>query len=294
MNEAEQSPLEEFLTSANIDVSTPEGTTETPAVEHPAETEPTPEAPETEQPESAQVEAEPEAEAEQGDKVLNPQKKKFSNRSYKKLQYENRMLQRQMQELSERMNALQTPEEKEIPQPRRSDFNSDEDYIEAATMYQYAKARTVELKAEAEAREQNEAVEAFKSAWTEKLKRCFPDEASQEEFRDAYEAANGTSIVDMVGVDLGGYIYQQDTGPLIQKYLWEHPTVVERLQHSHQIDQVDIIRKIQDFVAPAPQKPKSPSRPQPTPFGSAKTGNGSASASTEMSAEDVFRTLAFS
>lgn len=300
--------VDEFLGETHEDAPAAETTApETAEPEAAEETAPA-EATETETAEPAEEEeveeteepgevAEPPTNEQEPDKTPNPPKKqKYSNRYVKRLEHERYEMERRLKTLEAQFARMSAPKPPPPPEkPKRSQFSSEDEYMEAFGAWSYANEQAKHQQAASEQSAANDAAAQFVREWQDKVDRALP--IGSEERKD-YDERCKSSLYPALGTMVPDtqaflYVYNSPEAPLVQRYLWDHPKTVSRLAAAPVFEQFDILRKIRSFVGVPETKPSANPRPQPTPIGSARTGKGSPNlAAANASAEDVFDVLA--
>ena len=305
MADNETSLVDEFM-AANAEVNPSTESTESKAVDAGAETAPnTPDTvadpmPEDDGGTEESATEDGSANQAQANEDPNVPKKSISHRKAKKLNYENNFLKKRVEELEaivfKQNNQSQAPEDKELPEPTRAAFPSDEEYYRALSRWNTAKALAEQKQFADKAEEAKRKSELFQQEWTAKIVKCFTDKAEQEEW-DNHCKAGAPTLMNMVGPQLATYLYSIDDGPKVQMYLWTHPNATERLANAHPMEQAEMIRNIRAFVGRPKQQTNQPNVQQvaqPKPFGSARVGAGTTPTVDigNASAEEVFDLLA--
>ena len=223
----------------------------------------------------------------------NDDEPKMSRRQLKRMRYEMARLRKRNEELER--ERTQHPVDQAPATPAtvdRTAFKSDADYFEALVKTRMAEERAEQARLEREELERSEGQRAFVTAWSEKVKSCFPSpEAQQQYLADMEEAFDGKPG-DAFNDDVSGYVFQHPKGPAILQYLANHPTTCERLRSAHPFDQAEIMRKIVAYVdrpvqaAPANAGQQQGRKPV-APVGSIRTG-APASDTANRTAEELF------
>lgn len=288
--------VEEFM-NANAEVNGLNETTENKAVEpstedavpDPVNADPMPEEDEEEDEQSAETSAQQTNTASEETSVP---KKHISNRKAKRLVFEVQSLRKQVEELKAAQAPKEDPQTQEVPKPVRSNFTSDEEYLDALSKWNVAKGFADQNAYAAKVEEARQKSELFKREWSAKIVKCFTQKEEQEAW-DEHCREGAPTLMEMVGPDLARYLYSIEDGPKVQMYLWEHPRATERLANAHPMEQAEMIRNIRSFVGrPTQQKPIQQVA-QPKPFGSVRTGKGTVPETTieNASAEELFDML---
>ena len=217
----------------------------------------------------------------------------LSRRQMKRMRYEMARLRKQNEELLRSRN--QHPVDQAPATPAtvdRNAFKTDADYFEALVKTRMAEERAEQARREREELERTEGQRAFVTAWSEKVKSCFPTPEAQQQYLNDMEDAFGGKPGDAFNDDVSGYLFQHPKGPAILQYLANHPTTCERLRTAHPFDQAEIMRKIVAYVdrpvqaAPANAGQQQGRKPV-APVGSIRTG-AAASDTANRTAEELF------
>lgn len=241
--------------------------------------------------------AEPPTNEQEPGKTPNPPKKqKYSHRYVKRLEHERYEMDRRFKALEAQLARMNTPKPPPPPEkPKRSQFSSDDEYMEAFGAWSYANEQAKHQQAAEDRSAADSAAAQFVREWQDKVDRALP--VGSEERKD-YDERCKSSLYPALGTMVPDtqaflYVYNSPEAPLVQRYLWDHPKTVSRLASAPVFEQFDILRKIRSFVGVPDSKPSVSPRPQPAPIGSARTGKGSPNlAAANASAEDVFDVLA--
>lgn len=213
-------------------------------------------------------------------------KSKFSHRKFKKYEFENRELKRQLAEFREFMNqqkSQQAQEQSEANKPKkpvRSQFSSDDEYQDALAFYHATNVRAQQDQyAQAQAQEMMQR-KAWANEFVEKLHDVYEGDAQGlAEWKALHEA--NPPMPAVLGRQLSDYIYSLEDAPKVQVYLWKHPKATQKLVSSHPFTQAEMLRNIRAFVGRKPEnetatKSEAQNVVQPTPLGSARTGGAKA------------------
>lgn len=296
MEEEQNSLVEEFM-NANAGVNGSGETTENKAVEpstedavpEPVNADPMPEDDEDEDEQSAETSAQ---QTNTASEETNAPKKHISNRKAKRLAYEVQALRRQVEELKAERTPKDEPQKQELPKPVRSNFATEDDFYEAMSQWQVARARAEDAESNAQTEQYKRNLDNFLAQWKQKVESNFTTDEEKREYQQAHKEGM-PSLFKMVGMQLADYLYSINEGPKVQLYLWNHPRATERLLASHPMEQAEMIRNIRSFVGrPVQQKPVQQVA-QPKPFGSVRTGKGTAPETTieNASPEELFDML---
>lgn len=166
--------------------------------------------------------------------------------------------------------------------PRREDFGSHEDYLEARADFQVAQAvRDAERRVNV--RRQREAIEALDSTWEERL----------EEAADEDDALNG--YVDRVGPRISQFagvaIKESESGIDVLRYLGENQAELKKLSKMSDAAQVREIGKIEARLEMKGELAKRQSKAPPPiePVGSGKGSSSTDPAQMSMAEYEAWR-----
>lgn len=291
MEEQEASLLEEFVAAAErSNGGAPQDTAENGAAETAdgnatgeAET-----APETSEAQTGDPnpEEDPSASSEESNTANEdasaPKSNKYSHRKFKRTEYENRELKRQLAEVQAYIRAQQEKEsqakaEAEKPKkPVRSQFSSDDEFQDALAFWHASNVRAQQDEYSQQQAQAAQERNAWVQEYADKLHRVYEgDPQGLEEWKELHSANPPMPMV--LGRQLSEYIYSLDDGPKVQAYLWKHPKATQKLVSSHPFMQAEMLRNIRDFVGRKPETAKNnpatnSAVSQPEPFGSVRTG----------------------
>lgn len=199
--------------------------------------------------------------AEEGAEPRSEDGKRKRGLSERALEYRNQA--RDLQRLNERTLALlekaltgqkPTVQAPEGP-PRRDDFQSLDEYLEAKTDWQLAERFKVIEQRAAEAQKQR-AIEQLEATWEQRLQA----ETEKDEAFEEYVERVGTKITPLAGVA----IKEAEKGPEIVRFLGENPAELKRISQLTPAAQVREIGKIEARLESKPAaKAVAPKAPQP-------------------------------
>lgn len=219
----------------------------------------------------------------------------FSRRQWKRMKHDNAYLRRRLAELEAQSVAQQSTAAADTAQRatvERSNFKTEDEYFDALVRQRVAEDRAEQALREREELERIETQNAAVTAWSEKLRACFPTKEAQEDYADAMDEAFDGKPGDAFDQNVSAYLFQHPKGPMILRYLAEHPTTCERLRGAHPFDQSEIMRKIVAYVdrpaAAAPANAGTTTARKPVaPVGSVRTGSANSS-TRARTAEELF------
>lgn len=161
--------------------------------------------------------------------------------------------------------------------PKRENFESYEDYLEARADYQVA-SRLKEIEQRAEQRKQQEVIERLEKTWEQRLS----DAASKNESLEEYIETVGTKISGLAGVA----IKEAEKGVEIVEFLGDNPAELRRISQLSPAAQVREIGKIEarlEVKEPVKKPSKAPPPIEPV-GGSSKSGDPNAMSQAEYEA----------
>lgn len=215
---------------------------------------------------------------------------KASRRALKRARWEINSLRREIEALKKaQAKAPETPAQKTEPL-RKSQFRTEEDYVEALVKTRMDEERAASAKAEAEARSQAELEQATTEAWVKKIHADFPTQEERDDYDEHLSGAFDGDPAAFIGAMAGEYVFQHPHGPKILRYLADRPKLCARIKDGHPFEQAEILKNIVAFVGKKPEAGAKTARKPVAPVGSIRTG-GSGKRPVR-SAEDIFEELA--
>lgn len=260
--------------------------------EETTETQPTTEEPVSEE-QTEETAGEPAAESteETDEELVNPENgKKYSNKRVKKAIWENKHLTREVAELKQQLAALmeaQRPKEEEpATPPSRSQFNSDEEYINAAFAHNLkllAQSNKAQMEEQAAAAR---FMEEKKRRFDEKIVDCIP-----ESKREAFDESMNENFADLqqsLTMDAQDDIVSMSSTPLILWKLAQNPDLISAVNRMNRVERIMFCDRVAEQMRGELAAETAPKAKAPV-LGKVGTGKANVSRSLEeMDADEMY------